>query len=458
MPYSLKRFTLLAGDLVLLYTALYLTLILRYQGSLTWEIWNQHFLPFTLLFFFWVAVFYINDLYEVAASKNDVEFYNKLLKNLFINFATAAVYFYLLTDKLFDIKPKAVFFVFMIIYVALFTLWRFWYNSLVQHPGFLKNVLVVGMKDEARELIEEIIKKPQLGYRISAVIHDGYQENAKFPGVKAFNSSVNIKKILREEQISLVVTALDPRTEPELLKHLYESLSLKIQFMDLPLFYEKLTGKIPITTIGHIWFLENLAENENYLYEYGKRILDLTLSGITLLTSILFWPLIAMLVKLDSPGAIFFRQKRIGQHGKEFQVIKFRSMIVGAEEEGLAKWAQKNDPRITRIGKFLRKSRLDELPQLLNIIKGEMSIAGPRPERPEFVEKLEQEIPFYNQRHLVKPGLTGWAQINFQYGASTRDAFKKLQYDLFYIKNRSLPLDIGIILKTINIMIRGKGQ
>lgn len=453
-----KKLILLGGDILVLYLALFLTLLLRYQSLPSENVWDQHFLSFSVLFGVWVLVFYINGLYDMAASKNDVEFYNKILRTLLINYGLAAGYFYLLTDKLFDIKPQTVFFIFIAVSLTLFSLWRYWYNELVQNPNLLKNVLVIGMKDEARELIEEISHKPQLGYRITAIIHGGYRGDYNFPGVAIFDSSANLKNILREQNISTVVTSFDPRTSPELVKSLYESLALKLQFFDLPTFYEKLTGKIPITTIGHIWFLENLNESDKGLYEFFKRLFDILFATLVLIISLPFIPLIALLIKLDSPGPVFFRQTRVGHLGRPFEAIKFRSMAVGAEKEGEPQWAQKNDPRVTRFGRFMRKIRIDEIPQLINLFKGEMSVVGPRPERPEFVKNLQRDIPFYNERHLVKPGLTGWAQINFQYGASTKDAFKKLRFDLFYIKNRSLPLDLGIILKTINIMLTGQGR
>lgn len=449
---------LLGGDLLLLYLALYLTLLLRYRAVPTEDIWDQHFLPFTLLFLVWLLVFYINGLYDIATSKNDVEFYNKILRNLLINYGIAAAYFYLLTDRVFDIKPQIVFFIFIGLSLILYSLWRYLYNELVQRPTLLKNVLVIGMKDEAKELIEEITRKPQLGYRITAIIHDRFGAEYNFPDVRMLESSVDLKQVLRQYNISTVVTSLNPHSNPELVQNLYESLALKLQFFDLPTFYEKLTGKIPVTTIGHIWFLENLAESEKTLYEMLKRLFDIVFSLTGLILSLPLVPLISVLIKFDSPGPILFRQVRVGILGKTFQAIKFRSMIVGAEREGEPQWAQRDDPRVTRIGKFLRKTRLDEIPQLLNVLRGEMSIIGPRPERPEFVSHLQALIPFYNERHLVKPGLTGWAQINFQYGASTGDALKKLQYDLFYIKNRSIPLDIGILLKTINIILTGRGQ
>lgn len=455
---QLKKILLPLGDLLILYASLYITLLVRYRAVPSQEIWNLHFQPFSWLFVAWLVIFYINGLYDLSISKNDVQFYNKTLTNLLINFALGAAYFYLLTDRLFDIKPQTVYFIFMAVSLSLFSFWRYFYNRLLSTPSFLRKVLLIGVKDEAWELIEEISKKPQLGYRVFGIIHNHRLEEKNLPDVKFYDSDVDVKKILQEERISTVITSLDPRSNPDLVKNLFESLSYKIQVFDLPTFYERLTGKIPVTTIGHIWFLENLAEADKSLYEISKRLFDIIVAALGLILSLPLVPLTAILIRLDSNGPILFRQTRIGYLGRPFEAVKFRSMKVGAEKNGEAQWALKNDPRITRVGKFLRKIRLDEIPQLLNVLKGEMSLIGPRPERPEFVARLQEIIPFYNERHLVKPGLTGWAQINFQYGSSAGDALKKLQFDLFYIKNRSIPLDIGILLKTVNIIISGRGQ
>jgi len=453
---KLKKLLLVLGDFGVLYLSLYLTLALRYRHLPGAEIWNQHFMPFTVLFLLWALTLYINGLYENATSKNDIEFYNKLLRNLLVNFALAAAYFYLLTNRLFNIKPFAVFFIYIGVSLVLVSLWRFWYNSFVQRPNLLRNVLLIGMKDEARELVLEIIRKPQLGYHIAAIVHEGYRNDEDFPGVAFYDTGIDLKKLLREHTIQTVVTSINPHSNPELVQSLYESLALKMQFYDLPTFYEKLTGKIPVTTIGHVWFLENLAEGDKSLYELFKRITDIALAALGLVISAPFLPIFALLIQLDTKGPVFFRQVRIGLLGKPFEAIKLRSMIVGAEKNG-AQWAERNDPRVTRLGKYLRRFRFDEIPQLWNVLKGEMTFIGPRPERPEFVANLQTMIPFYNERHLVKPGLTGWAQINFQKGSTAGDALKKLQYDLFYIKNRSLPLDIGVLLKTINLILTGKG-
>ena len=201
------------------------------------------------------------------------------------------------------------------------------------------------------------------------------------------------------------------------------------------------------------------VNGQKNIYETLRRGLDFVSAFILGLFTLPLYPLLALLIKLDSPGPVFYRQKRVGRDSEIFKVIKFRSMIQEAEKHG-AQWAAKNDPRVTKIGKFLRKTRLDELPQLWNVFKGEMSFVGPRPERPEFVfgTSMQRKIPFYQIRHLIKPGLTGWAQINFQYGSSYEDTLEKLQYDFYYLKNRSFLLDLSIILKTIKIILSGGGR
>jgi exopolysaccharide biosynthesis polyprenyl glycosylphosphotransferase len=195
----------------------------------------------------------------------------------------------------------------------------------------------------------------------------------------------------------------------------------------------------------------------NRLRLISKRILDLVFIFLSLPILGLLLPFLALAVHLDSPGPVFYRQLRSGRAGKPFSIIKFRTMVVDAEKDGRARWATENDPRITRVGRFLRKTRLDELPQLINILKGDMSLVGPRPERPEFIEELQQAIPFYRVRLLVKPGLTGWAQIHYDYGNSVEDALIKLQYDFYYIRYWSLWLDLYTLFKTVYVVLRFKG-
>jgi len=264
--------------------------------------------------------------------------------------------------------------------------------------------------------------------------------------VKFAQNLKDLEKIIKEEKINTVVVRND--IYYQMGKELYQLLIFGIDIFNLPTFWEKIARSIPISATEETWFLENLRGKQKGGYEIIKRGIDIFLSIFFGLISLIFYPLIILAIKLDSPGPVFYQQKRVGKNNKIFKIIKFRTMIAEAEKNG-PQWAKENDSRITKVGKLLRRFHLDELPQLLNILKGEMSFIGPRPERPEFVEELVKKIPHYHLRHLIKPSLTGWAQINYPYGSSVEDAEKKLYYDLYYLKNRSLILDLEIFLKTL---------
>jgi len=357
------------------------------------------------------------------------------------------------------IAPKTNLLIELGILFVLFIVWRQLFNFLAKGKPWQNNVLIIGLNEITYNLAKEINSQPQLGYKIVGIVCESQIDNIykKQSDVKIFNPPHSLVGLVKIEKIKTIVTALNPHSNPDLVNRLYECLRIRVSFWDLPNFVEKITGKIPVNSIGQVWFLENLKESSKAFYEFGKRIFDIFLSIILLIISIPFLPILYLMIKTESKGSFFFMQQRTGQHSKKFMAVKIRSMYVNSESNG-PQWAQKNDPRVTKVGKFFRKTRIDEIPQLINILRGEMSFIGPRPERPEFIEKLEKKIPFYNERLLVKPGLTGWAQINFPYGASEKDAIEKLQYDLYYIKNRSLLLDLSILLKTIKTVLSGGGQ
>jgi len=270
--------------------------------------------------------------------------------------------------------------------------------------------------------------------------------------------TLDLHKLLLDRKIDIVVTSPELHGQPKIVEQIYRNLFLGIAYFDLPTFYEKILGRIPVATIGQLWFLENLTENDKKFYELFKRFGDLIFTLLLGAVGAILTPFIALAILLDSPGPILFRQSRVGQGGRLFLAMKFRSMIMDSEKNG-PQWTKADDPRVTRVGRVLRKLKLDEIPQLINILRGEMSFIGPRPEQPEFVDSRIKKVPYYNERHLVKPGLTGWAQINAPFtSASEEDTLSKLQYDLYYIKNRSMLLDLGILLKTINIVLTRQGR
>lgn len=443
---KVKKIILLLGDIIILYASLGLALFLRYWPDFSYTIFQKHLAPFTLVYLTWLLIFYIGGLYDLSLAKNTLLFYSILLRSIIIGVAVAISFFYLI--PLYGITPKTNLAIDILILTLLLYVWRQLFNYLIKSPALLNNVLIIGRNKEAEQLIRHVKGNPQLGYYIKKIISE-----------KDTDSVFNLIEIVIKEKIQTIVTIPDPRHDNTLVRNLYHCLPLKITLFNLPTFYERISGKVPVSVIEEFWFLENLMDSQKNVYETFKRIFDL-LFGLALgIASLFLYPFIALAVKLDSSGPIFYQQKRVGQDSRIFQIVKFRSMVENAEKDG-AKWAQKNDPRITRVGNFLRKTRLDELPQLWNVIKGEMSFVGPRPERPEFVfgTNMERQIPFYQIRHLVKPGLTGWAQINFDYGSSLEDTIEKLQYDFYYLKNRSFVLDLAIILKTIKIILSGGGR
>ncbi len=280
----------------------------------------------------------------------------------------------------------------------------------------------------------------------------------KIMGLKIFNAQKDLLKVVAEKKINEIVVALSQRRGIFPVNILLNCKLRGVQVIDLPDFYEKLTGKILIKDLRPSWLIFSPGFKQTSAYKVVKRVSDIMFSTLALILAAPIMLITAILIKLDSPGQVLFKQQRVGQYGRPFILMKFRSMQCGAEEETGPVWAQENDCRITRVGKIIRKLRIDELPQMINVLKGEMSFVGPRPERPYFIDKLQQRIPYYTQRLTVKPGITGWAAVKFQYSSNIEGAVEKLQYDLYYIKNISLFLDLLIILKTIQVIITGKGS
>lgn len=436
---KIKRILLLAGDIAILYFALWLTLRMRYGIAQLPRQWELHFVPFTIVFAVWVIVFYILGLYDLNIAKNTSQFFKILYKAAIVNAALALLFFYLI--PYFGITPRANLIIVIALVGMLMFLWRRVYNSFVRLPLAANNVVFVGKNKESIALAEAINRNPQLGYRVLGTIEP---EDEQF------------RKVVQEAPINTLISVVNLKQSPEFAKFLYKQLP-KLNVKEFNTFYEELRGKISVSEIDEIWFLANLQEENKALYDAAKRLFDI-IAGLALIALVVvLYVLIAFAIKFDSAGPVFYKQKRVGKNGKIFRIVKFRSMVQDAEQNG-AEWATKKDPRTTRVGKILRKTLLDELPQGINILKGEMSLIGPRPERPEFVKKLKKEIPYYDIRHIVKPGLTGWAQVKFKYGNTKEDALKKLQYELYYIKNRSIFLDLKIILKTIDIILKGGTQ
>ncbi|MFH1232841.1 MAG: sugar transferase [Patescibacteria group bacterium] len=449
MNNRLKKIALLGGDIIILYASLYFTLLIRYFNA---DLLTIHLWPFSIIFLLWLIIFYIANLYNLNLAVNNFIFFQISSKALIIASLTSIAFFYLLPNI--GIAPKRILFIYIIVFSLLFYLWRQFYNWSLKAYLPKNKLAIIGCNKLVEELIDELQKKPHLGYIIS-LIADNTNENISINNIPIIKNLVDLPKLIKKDRITSIIFTIDPHQSPELRTALFNCLPLKINYFSLPDFYEIITGKIPLEAIDQMWFLEKLNESNKIWFDCFKKFYDFFLALIILLITLPFWLIIAIIIRTTNPGPVFFIMQRLGKNGKIFKLIKFRTMN---EKNNDYSPTCANDPRITKFGSFLRKTRIDELPQLLNIIKGEMSFVGPRPERPELATELTKQIPFYNERLLIKPGLSGSDQVSGEYHSpSKEDSLKKLQYDLFYIKNRSVYLDLSIILKTIATVISRSG-
>lgn len=445
-----KKFTLLLGDILLMFATLMLSLIIRHGSNYSNELWNSHWQIFALLYLFWLPILYSFNLYNLRENVFVTSLLTNLVRATAINLVISIIYFYFISTDA-NISPKTILAINLTLFTLAVFLWRRFFIFLTKAYTSEKNIVVIGWDPLIDEIKHDL---SSFGYKIIAVFTD--QADLKTDNNLAIVNDLNLlPELIQKNKIQLIV--LSGSVQQPIIEQLFLLLRLRINFLNFARFYEMIFQKIPLTIINQGWFLENISEGNKTLFEISKRIFDVLIALIIGLISLPFLPIIMLMVKFNSRGPIFFTQVRTGKDGQEFKAIKFRSMYQDSENKG-PMYAQENDPRITKIGRFLRKTRIDEIPQLLNILSGEMSFIGPRPERPEFIKDLKKSIPFYQERLLVKPGLTGWAQINFPYASTDDDNLKKLQYDLYYIKNRSLILDLSILLKTLNIIFKGAGR
>ena len=434
MMKKIRQGVLIFGDILLAGASLILTLKLGFWERFSWEIFYNHLGPFSLLYFFWLLIFYVFGLYDLNLIRPKFEFLTRTGECLIVCFLLGLGFFYLI--PLFEISPKTNLFINIVVLGILLTAWRRSFYHLFSFY-IVRRVAILGKNSSAEKLALSLKNNPQLGYRV----------------VKFLEAEEKIYPQIKRNKIDTLIIATNLGKKPKLTQNLYRCLNLKIDFMDLSRAYEVLLQKIPIDFVSQSWFLENLSEGEKKTYDKLKRARDAVIAALVIGVTSPLWLIFALLIKKGDKGPVFYKQKRVGKDREIFWLWKFRSMVQGAEKRE-AKWAEKDDPRITKVGRVLRKSHLDELPQLISVLKGSLSLVGPRPERPEFVSNLEKEIPHYHLRHIIKPGITGWAQINFRYARSVSDSHQKFQFDLYYIKNRSSALDLGILLKTFQLFFK----
>lgn len=344
-------------------------------------------------------------------------------------------------------------------YAALLV-WRIVVHLLIDSAALRRNVVVLGAGRGAREFNDALRRRcDRRGLEIVGFVPmSGDSDQCLEPG-RLLHSRTPLSRLCARMRVSEIVIASDDRRGGLPVKDLLECRFLGVEITQAATFVERECGRIPIELVDPSWWLYRKGFSGGLVRRVLKRSFDVVAGAVILLLASPIMLACAVAIRLDGGAGctILFRQVRVGRLGREFRLFKFRSMREDAEGDGVARWATSNDDRVTRVGKFLRTARLDELPQLFNVLRGEMSLVGPRPERPEFVVDLARKIPYYDQRHAMRPGITGWAQLSYPYGASTRDALEKLKYDLYYIKNHSIAFDIGILLRTIEVVLFGKG-
>jgi len=353
---------------------------------------------------------------------------------------------------------RSVAFVAVLYALTLLLILRLFFVESVDENIFRRRTLIFGVGSRAKSISDLKRRADRRGFRIVGKVPAPGDANVSGENIYKTNGK-SISDLALELDADEIVVAMDDRRGNLPIRALLDCKLRGIDVIDLLEFLERETGKIRIDLVNPGWLIFSPGFRTSKFRRFNKRTVDIAVSAILLL---LLWPLmliVALAIKWeDGIGApVLYRQRRVGRRGEPIQVLKFRSMQVDAEADGQAVWATKNDSRVTKVGAFLRKWRLDELPQAINVLRGQMSLVGPRPERPEFVDDLVKTIPYYSERHTVKPGVTGWAQIRYSYGASEEDAIEKLQYELYYVKNQSLMLDLLIILQTVEVILWSKG-
>jgi sugar transferase (PEP-CTERM system associated) len=452
-----RTLLLLLAEACLLFGGLVVAVYLRLGVSdAEYELIEQHgFYKAALAASFCLSAFYLYDLYDFVIMHDRRELVLRLIQALGLAWVALAISFYVFPRLMIGRGVSLI-----ALPLALFAMvaWRLAIHWFLGHPEIGERILIVGSGPLAVELAREALERPDAGFRIVGFADNDPELLGKSlinPRVVGLSSEMD--KIVRRENIDRIVVAMGERRGQFPTEQLLQlSLSGNVSIEEGASFYERLTGRVHLEMMRPSWLIFSGRGRQARFNAVTRVILHRAAALLGAILSLPIAILTAILIKLDSRGPVLYKQERVGRNGRTFMVMKFRSMRVDAEKDGPV-WARSADDRVTRMGRIIRKIRVDEIPQFWNILKGDMNFVGPRPERPHFVKQLAEEIPYYEQRHLIEPGLTGWAQIKYPYGSSIEDARQKLQYDLYYIKNQSLALDATILFETIKTILFGRG-
>jgi len=436
---------ILSGDIFFMYAALFLALAVRNKNLLVR--FNGFFYSFLALYVFWLIVIFILNLYDLHFLKKPIDFFFSLAVFSVLAFLSGTAYFYFRPQL--DITPKTILILNVLIFDILFICWRYAFNLFLEARGVKDKIVIIGDNLKLKEIMPQINKN----YEVLAFFCQSPPEVKEFIPEEIFTSDMEeLKNIVLQKRASSVLLAVDTYANKDLIKKIFSKLPLTLNYIDFNDLYEFITKKVAVENLDETWFLQKISKPEGKLEQIVKRLFDIILSLIGLIIFTVFLPFAAIGIKIEDKGTVFYTQKRVGKNGKFILIRKFRTMkeVKGRDKEILR---DANKDNVTKVGKILRRLHLDELPQAWSIFKGDLSFVGPRPEWTELTKVFEKEIPFYRQRYLVKPGLFGWAQINFPASLSVDKEKEKLEYDLYYVKNHSLLLDTEIILKAMKLFI-----
>lgn len=461
ISYLERRWLLIILDLIAINGGFILSLHLRTDYELGWQLLSQNPIWFLLFNGIWVFVGYLFQVYDLEKAGRFESAFPNILGAGFLSVVLFNLVPYLAPSLPSSRQPL---FITLLLPVFFLSGSRAFYLLVFSQDIFRRRVVILGagwagetifkaLNEHARSLYElvgfvddDLAKQEKL---IRITHKDSGEKLEKPTAIPVIGDSGDLIDVITRNRVTMVVLAITHNVSGELYQVMTKCLQEGIEVVPMPVLYEQLTGKVPVQHIGDHWSVAMPLEHPGtrVIWHVTKRLFDLFWVLLGLIFLCLMFPFVAAAIYIDSPGPIIYGQERLGRHKKPFWVYKFRTMIPNAEKNG-AVWAEENDPRVTPVGRFLRRTHIDEFPQFINILKGEMSVVGPRPERPEFVDELAKEIPFYRVRLAVKPGMAGWGLINQGYGASKEDALEKLQYDLYYIKHQSFWLDIYILVRT----------
>jgi lipopolysaccharide/colanic/teichoic acid biosynthesis glycosyltransferase len=434
------------GDILFFLISLWLSLYVRNLAIPSFDFYLSHLFPFSLIFILWLLVFYIAGLYDKRVLLLVSTLPEVIFKSQTVNSTIAILFFYLI--PFFGITPKTILFIHLVIYFFLLVFWRL-YGVNLFYKTERSPALLIGSGSDMHDLFNEVNKNERYNIRFLSSID--------INDLDAIDIQEEVVRRIYADDIKLVAIDFSNEKISPLLPHLYNLVFSKVRFIDSHKIYEDVFDRIPLSLVTYSWFLENISVSPKFTYDVLKRLTDVVVSFVLGMTSFIIYPFVYLAIKLDDGGDIFIYQERIGQGGRIIKIVKFRTMTVNDSGEG----QMDREKKITKVGGFLRKTRIDELPQLFNVLFGDISLIGPRPELPNLVKLYEKDISFYNVRHLIKPGLSGWAQLYQKdppkFSTDYNQTKIKLSYDLFYIKNRSFLLDIKIGLKTIKTLLSRSG-